>query len=311
MKISTIIRKITAVVGAANMLMRVKAGVRLAMRGTLLVPQKVAVKLGQLGTLTVPQKAAVRIAAFLAGAFTAIVKSGLRLAQIGSLTVLEIAGVRASMAPALLWILQKPAIKISQVSFNLVHGSWVVTAAQDAGGTGTWNNPTRMQAAAQGTQAGSATFSGGLILGTGKLRGTMVAQSNRPTSLIIDEVYLEFSGETTGLPVVSDLISNLQLGYRINTTPIPGVDTTLEQLESNQNFFIGGSGGKLFRINRTGADSGKFTDGATAAVSTDVTWANIARVQPYFSATTIATGAMDYYADAVRLTVIAHEDWLP
>lgn len=199
------------------------------------------------------------------------------------------------LAPFRLLSVQKPAVSAVRASFDLVHKSYVATAAQDAGGTGTWNNPTFIQGQEQGTQAGSATFSGGLVLGTGKLRGTLVTQPTRGT-LIIDEVWLRFHYQTTGLPVVSDLISQLALGYRVNTAPVAGADKDVVVVTSNDNYLVAG---REFRIDN---GAGAFTD----VLGTAVTWANITLIQPYFSATTILNGLMTYHADAVRLRVVAH-----
>lgn len=204
-------------------------------------------------------------------------------------------GTTVRLAPFRLLSAQKPATSAVRASFDLVHKSYVVTAAVDAGATGTWNNPTNIQGTEQGTQAGSATFSGGIVLGTGKLRGTaMVTQPTRGT-LIIDEVWLRFHYQTIGLPVVSDLISQLALGYRINTT-VPTVDKDVQVVTSNDNYLVAG---REFRIDN---GAGAFTD----VVGTAVTWENITLLQPYFSATTILNGLMTYYADAIRLRVVAH-----
>lgn len=224
-------------------------------------------------------------------------KPAVRVQTVGRFLISAVKpGTRVRFSSLVLKVQQKPALVASRVSFDLVHKSYVVTAAVDAGATGTWNNPTNIQGAEQGTQAGSATFSGGLVLGTGKLRGTaMVTQPSRGT-LVIDEVWLRFHYQTVGLPAVSDLISQLALGYRINTAPVAGTDKDVVVVTANENFLVAG------REVRIDNGAGAFTD----TLGTAVTWANISLIQPYYAATTILNGLMTYYADAIRLRVVAH-----
>lgn len=198
-------------------------------------------------------------------------------------------------APFTLKTQARPATSAGRLSFDLDHRSHIITAAVDAGGTGSWSDPNNITAAPQGTRAGSAQYSGGLVLGASKLRGTMVAQANRGP-LIIDAVYLRYHYETSGLPLVSDLISNLALGFRINTAPLPTSDHVLHSVSSNEERLVAG---REIRIDN---GAGAFVD----ALSTPLTWANVGLVQPYFGATTIANGLMAYYADAIRLRVVAH-----
>lgn len=250
--------------------------------------------------LVMLQRPATRLAVFSVAVLRqSVVVAGTRLTSIytGTLRLVARPGVRFSFdAPLRVLMAQRPGTNVVQATIVGTHLSHVVTAAQDAGGTGTWQNPTNMQGSPEGTRAGSSTFAGGLILGTGKLRGTaLVAQANRAYQ--IDSVWLRFHYETSGLAVVSDLISQLALGFRIGTSPLPGPDRDMAVISANENFLVAG------REIRIDDGAGKFLDGVSAAVSTPVTWANIALLQPYFSASTIANGLMSYYADGIRLRV--------
>ncbi len=210
-----------------------------------------------------------------------------------------------SQSPSTLLVAETPAGHISRVDIELLHGDYVVTGSNDAGNVQNWTNPTNVQGAPNAT---FATFAGGALLESGVLRGTHVAQTNRPSTLIIDKVFLDFYGKAVGLPVVSDLVSNLTLRYRVNTAPVAGVEKTLQAISTGTTDF---SVTPLsFRIDDVA--NGVFNDGATPALSTALTWANIALVQSDWSATTILglVGAV-YSADAVKLRVEAHEIWVP
>jgi hypothetical protein len=216
----------------------------------------------------------------------------------------KVAG-NVSQSPSTLLVSEKAAGHISQVNITLLHGDYVVTGSNDTGNVQNWTNPTNVQGA---PNASFATFAGGAILESGVLRGTHVAQTSRPSTLIIDKVFLDFYGKASGLPVVSDLVSNLTLRYRINTSPVAGQEKSLQAISTGTADFSVTP--LTFRIDDVA--NGVFNDGATPALSTALTWANIALVQSDWSATTILglVGAL-YSADAVKLRVEAHEVWIP
>lgn len=300
----TIIRRTTVVISTVtNWLASAKAATKVSTVGTFLLGRpKPAAKVTPLasGISKAAEKPAAKVTTNAVGTVAQqIVKAAAKLSTVNAGTIKASAKSAALVAfgPMTMRVPEKAA-SVLLTKLDLSHTSFVVTAAQDAGGTGTWQNPTNMQGA---TNATVSTFSGGLVLGTGKLRGTaMVAQPNRPAILVIDQVYLRYHYKTTGLPVVSDLISQLALGFRINTTPLAGPDKDIAVVTSNDDFLVAG------REIRIDDGAGKFIDGATAAVSTAVTWANIALIQPYLNAATIANGLMAYSVDSVRLRVVAH-----
>lgn len=196
---------------------------------------------------------------------------------------------------------QKPAGSIPRIFIELAQATHVVTGSNDTGNVTNWTTPTNIQGA---PDAAFSTFQGAVLLGSGVLRGAMVAQFNK-TSLEIGSVYLDFYGKVAGLPVVSDLVSNLTLRYRVGG--VTAVEKTLQAISTGANDF---SVTPLsFRIDD---GAGKFTDGATPALSTAVTWANIDLLSPDWSASTLAglVGAL-YSADAVRLRVNGYTYWYP
>lgn len=297
--------------GVTNWLAATKPATKVSTVATLIAAKpKVAIRQTFAPmAMTILEKAATRVSTVNSGTLgKPLLKPAARAVQLVSGTVRpnELPAVRQMFAPMILKTAERPAGKIVQVEFDLTHLSYVVTAAQDAAGTGTWQNPTNIQGQEQGTQAGSSSYAGGLLLGSAKLRGTaMVAQANRPSTLVIDAVYLRFHYQTTGLPIVSDLISNLVLGYGLNQ--LPPNDITVATITVNEDFLVAG---REIQI----ADSGHYLNAAGGQAfipNIGPTWANIAALQPYFGATTIANGLMTYYADAVRLRVVAHETWNP
>ena len=302
------VKKITTIIqaaGGANFKGIINPAIRLTTQLRGVVPQKPATKL-TLSPITakVTEKPATKLTMSPITQSGTKVTAGTKQTNVLTAKAPENPATKLTLAPIRATALEKPASKILQIRFDLTHKSNVVTAAVDAGATGTWNNPTNIQGP---RDAAVATFSGGLVLGTGKLRGTaMVAQPNRPATLLIDSVSLRYYYKTAGIPAVSDLISSLAVGFRINTSPIAGVDKDVHSVSAgNEDFLVAGNS---FRIDD---GAGKFIDGASPAVSTAVTWANIALLQPYLNASTIANGLMTYTADAIDLTVVAHEVEIP
>lgn len=213
---------------------------------------------------------------------------------------------RITSTPARLLAGERPATEMVRVQYDLAHASHAVTAAQDAGGTGTWANPTRAQGAPNdpGDHSGDSDIGGsGALLITGLLRATMVSQPVRG-NLVITRVDLDWYGQTVGLPAVDDIVSRLILGYRINLNPIPAADKDTITLSVGTTNFHAAQGPQTARIDN---GAGAFTD----VLGTAVTWANISLIQPYFKASIVLglTGC-HYYADAVRLRVTATETQL-
>ena len=207
-------------------------------------------------------------------------------------------------SPSTLLVTEKPALKISQVQIDLSHTSYVVTGSNDTGNLQNWTNPTNLQGAENSvfaTFGGSAT-----LLVSGVLRGAMAAQPNRPANLVIDQVWLDFYGKAVGLPIVSDLVSGLTLRYRVGG--ITALEKTLQTINTGTADF---SVTPLsFRIDDVA--NGVFNDGATPALSSALTWANIALLAPDWSAQVIlGLVSTIFSADAVRLRVIAHDTWIP
>lgn len=282
--------------GIANYLGRVRSATKLTMTARLVMPVRSATRiLFSPSVLIMIEKSATKITTFSSAVLNQkIVKSGSRFTSIytGTWKPDQKSATKVTFAPVILTSPQKLATNITQATAVGTHKSYVVTAAVDVGGTGTWNNPTRIQGQEQGTQAGSATYSGGIVLGSARLRGTVMASQNN-RAYTIDAVYLRWHYQTVGLPIISDLISQFELGYRINTSPIPTVDDQVYVVSVNEDFLVAG---REIRIDN---GAGQFIDD----LSTPVTWANLALIQPYFHAATIANGLMTYYADAIRLRV--------
>lgn len=308
-RIYPVIKRVTNIIsGVINFRFDVSAAIRSSWVGNLLAARQNPATRVTWSPIrwTTLQRAASRVTAFISDG---LVKLTQRAATVASwspadlLAARENPATRQTMAPATL-VAAKPrsAGNVVQVQYDLNHASHIVTAAQDVGGTGTWNNPTRAQGAPNdpGDHSGDSDIGGqALLLVTGTLRGTMVAQNSRPATLAISAVYLDWYGQVSGLPVVDDLVSRLILGYRINTSPVPGADKAEVTITTgNSNFH------STPRTARIDNGAGAFTD----ALGTAVTWANIALIQPYFQASIILglTGAR-YYADAVRLRVVASE----
>lgn len=256
--------------GLVNWLARTKVGVRLASIIRLVANQKPAVKLSPAASrLTVAQKPAVKL----------------------------------SQSSSRMTVPQKPAYNVTQIAFNLVHMSHIVTAANRVTSTQNWTNPANAQGAPNGV---FATWGNPLsILSTGTLNGTMIAQpapaAGRPASLVIDEIYLRFYSKATGLPLIDDLLSGSTVGFFINTAPVAGTDTVLLRHGLN---YDNVATGEEFRIDN---GAGAFID----TLGTAVTWANVSLIVPYFKGDAIVGVNPTISADACRLRVVAHEVWNP
>lgn len=248
------------------------------------------------------QRPATRVTQTISGTVKATQRAAARAAMAPAVLVAarQRTAARQTMAPTtLVGARQRAAGNIVQIKIDLNHASHVVTAANRVTNVNNWATPANMQGAPQGTRAGSSSFVGQLLLSSGTIDGTMVAQANRPSSLAIQSVHLDFYGDTAGLPIVSDLVSSLILGFFINLAPIPGTDTTLDTINVSSAPFLATP--RSFRIDN---GAGAFTDIA----GTPVTWANIALIKPFFKAQIIANATgITYYADAVRLRVVASE----
>lgn len=199
----------------------------------------------------------------------------------------------AQLAASTLLVSERPAFNWTQVSWDLVHQSFVVTMTNDTGNTQNWTNPANAQEANNGVFATWANALAILQL-VNKMHGTTVAQPNRPASLLIDSVHLAVWGAFSGLPIADDLTTALSLGYRI------GGITALD-VQTHRYTVSGGS---------PSADEVRIDDGAgafTDTLGTAVTWANIALLQFYANATALAGINPSYSVDALRLRVVAHE----
>lgn len=295
----------SGVAGALNF----RANVRAAARQTVVASLRAAL-----------QRPATRVTMSPADLRAALQRPATRVTQVisGAVSVSQRAATRVTLAPAtLIAARQRPASRqsmgpatlvgarqrsggnIVHIKFDLTHQSFIATAANRATNTQNWTNP----ANAQGPpNASAATWGNPLsILSTGTLNGTLFGQSNRPASLAITAVYLQFYSKASGLPIVDDLLSGASLGLFVNTSPVPGPDKVLARHGINYDNF---AAGEEFRIDD---GAGKFIDGATPALSTAVTWANIALLVPYFKGDAIVGVNPTVSADACRLRVVASE----
>jgi hypothetical protein len=202
---------------------------------------------------------------------------------------------------------EKSAGRIIEVTFTLTHQRPVRSGgtSEDAGGQ--WSDDARIEGNPDVSEAGSAHLDEALAIASGTLRGLFDAQPSRPASLIIDQVWLEWYTRGNGALAGT---STLKRGFRINSSPAPGLDSDLPGATVNvhDNF----SSAYTQRIDD---GSGFFLTGQLGAAGLEpVTWENIALIQVYFAGTVVAnTGAGNsrYFANGARLTVFAHETWTP
>lgn len=304
----TIRRTTTVAGGAVNWLARTKPAVALGSIGRLLVSANPAVRLSQRATLLVAQKPAVRLTATTSGTAKPSVKPAAKLTPQATLLMSQRPAIKTT-TPMQMVTTEKVAPNIVQVTFDLIHGNWVQTgtAFQDTGGN--WNNVANMEGAGQGTEAGSASLDEGIVLTQGTIRGNHAAQPNRPADLVIlngaaagtNGVWLDFY--TKGRGITLGVLSSLVHGFRFNTTPIPGTDTAMGSPSPVHDNLVTP---RSVRIDNAGANN--FLD----ALSTPLTWANVALVQPYCTGTILVdAGLAHFYVDAVKLRVFALATWNP
>lgn len=294
----------TVVSGLVNWLARTKAAAKLTAVGRLLVTEKPAVRLASRVALTTPEKPAVRLSSLVSGVVKASQKPVARLAAVGRLLVPAKAALKLAGAASRMLVSGKPASNITQVDIDLSHTSFIVTAANRVGNTTNWTNPANAQDAPDATHA---TWTNTLAILTlnNAIDGTMVAQSNRPSTLLIKEVWLQFYSSASGLPIVDDLLSGVTLGYFINTAPVAGSDTTCTRHGINYNALAG----EEFRIDD--GDGSNFTDTTVPPGGTPITWANIALIKPWAKASSVVGIAPSATLAAIRLRVVAEEIWNP
>jgi hypothetical protein len=163
-----------------------------------------------------------------------------------------------------------------------------------------------------GSIVGTARLGEGLVLVSGVLTGSHATQSSRPTSLVIDKVFLDFFTRGTGILLAVG--SRLRHQFRINLSPVAGQIFTLSAdlgvhnaLSTPLSYRLDLGDGANDGTGHGNA-AGHFKDLTVPPGGTPVTWANIALVQSIVDgAILVALGLDNYYIDAVKLRVEAHE----